>query len=211
MVDFAAERARMVARQLRARGIADERVLDAMGAVPRERFVDGELTAHAYDDGPLPIGQGQTISQPYIVALMAELAAVGADDRVLEVGSGCGYMAAVLARLAARVVGIERHGGLARRARGHLEALGVDNAVIVEGDGTRGYAPQAPFDAIVVSAAAPRRPDALVAQLAPGGRLVAPVGERFGQVLERVVKRGDGTLDRSEHGMVAFVPLVAGG
>ena len=211
MVDFAAERARMVERQLRARGIADERVLDAMGAVPRERFVDGELTAHAYDDGPLPIGQGQTISQPYIVALMAELAAVGADDRVLEVGSGCGYMAAVLARLAARVVGIERHGGLARRARGHLEALGVDNAVIVEGDGTRGYAPQAPFDAIVVSAAAPRRPDALVAQLAPGGRLVAPVGERFGQVLERVVKRGDGTLDRSEHGMVAFVPLVAGG
>ena len=210
MVDFAAERARMVARQLRARGIADERVLDAMAAVPRERFVDGELTAHAYDDGPLPIGQGQTISQPYIVALMAELAAVGADDRVLEVGSGCGYMAAVLARLAARVVGIERHGGLARRARNHLEALGVDNAVIVEGDGTRGYAPQAPFDAIVVSAAAPRRPDALVAQLAPGGRLVAPVGERFGQVLERVVKRGDGTLDRSEHGMVAFVPLVAG-
>ncbi|NBB69214.1 MAG: protein-L-isoaspartate(D-aspartate) O-methyltransferase [Alphaproteobacteria bacterium] len=205
---FARERRRMVESQLRARGIRDERVLEAMATVPRERFVDEGSRPAAYDDGPLPIGRDQTISQPYVVALMLELAAPGPDDRVLEVGAGCGYVVAVLAQLAREVVGIERHPDLARRARDQLAALGLANARVVAGDGTRGLAEAAPFDAVVVSAGAAAIPPALQDQLAVGGRLVVPEGAPGLQELRRVVRTADGGFTTTTHGAVAFVPLV---
>jgi len=205
---FARERRRMVESQLRARGIRDERVLEAMATVPRECFVDEGSRPAAYDDGPLPIGHDQTISQPYVVALMLELAAPGPDDRVLEVGAGCGYVVAVLAQLAREVVGIERHPDLARRARDQLAALGLANARVVAGDGTRGLAEAAPFDAVVVSAGAAAIPPALTDQLAVGGRLVVPEGGPGLQVLRRIVRTPDGGFTTTTHGGVAFVPLV---
>jgi len=205
---FAQARRQMVERQLRARGIRDERVLEAMATVPRERFVDDHSRPAAYDDGPLPIGRQQTISQPYVVALMLELAAPGPDDRVLEVGAGCGYVVAVLAQLAREAIGIERHAELARAARDHLAALGLSNARVVTGDGTRGLAEAAPFDAIVVSAGAAAIPPALKDQLAIGGRLVVPQGSPGFQVLQRVVRDPDGGFTTTPHGGVAFVPLV---
>jgi protein-L-isoaspartate(D-aspartate) O-methyltransferase len=207
--DFARERRRMVEGQLRARGIRDERILEAMATVPRERFVDERQRALAYDDGPLPIGEHQTISQPYVVALMLELAEPGPADRVLEVGCGCGYVLALLARLSREVIGIERHAELARGARDNLAAVGADNARVVTGDGTKGVPDAAPFDAIVVSAGAPRIPEALTSQLAVGGRLVVPHGGHGFQVLERIVREPDGGFETTAHGGVAFVPLVA--
>jgi protein-L-isoaspartate(D-aspartate) O-methyltransferase len=205
----AALRARMVEDQLARRGISDERVLAAMGAVPREAFVMPDLRPAAYEDCPLPIGEGQTISQPYIVALMIEAAELKPGDRVLEVGAGCGYAAAVMGRIAAQIFGIERHKALGAAARDNLAALGIGNVTIVVGDGTTGLAQEAPFDAIVVSAGGPEVPAALKAQLAIGGRLVIPVGtlERE-QTLRKVTRTSETEYPEEDLGLVAFVPLI---
>lgn len=192
---------------LRRRGIRDERVLAAMAAVPRELFVPEELRAGADDDRALPIGFGQTISQPFMVATIAEALELRGGERVLDVGAGSGYQAAVLAELAAEVVAIERLPELAERARANLEAAGYGGVAVVVGDGSLGVPARAPFDAIAVAAAAPEIPEALVAQLAPGGRLAVPVGERRGQWLE-VVVRGERGTERRRTVPCAFVPLV---
>ena len=211
MEGFAARRREMVERHLAARGIRDPRVLAAMSEVPREAFVPESLAEFAYEDAPLPIEEGQTISQPYIVAAMAEALELSPADRVLEVGAGSGYAAAVLSRLAAEVWAVERHAGLAELARRRLERLGYDNVHVIHGDGTRGLPERAPFDAIVVAAGGPEVPPALLEQLADGGRLVIPVGPtpRL-QMLVRVRRRG-AALEREELGSVAFVPLVGSG
>ena len=210
MRDAAARRRSMVEHQLRRRGIRDERVLSAMGRVAREAFVPPHLEDMAYEDGPLPIGEGQTISQPYVVALMAEAAEVGPEDRVLDVGTGSGYAAAVLALLAAEVLSVERIEALAEGARGRLRQQGCDRVEVRCGDGTKGWPEAAPFDAILVAAGAPAVPDALLDQLAPGGRLVAPVGPPGDQRLLRLRRRADGSIERTDLGPVAFVPLIAG-
>ena len=201
-------RDRMVQHTIADRGVRDPAVLEAMRSVPRERFVSEDQSRHAYEDHPLPIGCGQTISQPFIVALMAEAASIRPRARVLEVGTGSGYGAAVLARLAGHVVTIERHGELARRAASVLEELGFDNVEVVTGDGTLGWPDGAPYDAIVVTAAAEEVPPALLGQLADDGRLVIPVG-RWGRSQELVClhRRGE-EIDEVDLGGVAFVPLV---
>jgi protein-L-isoaspartate(D-aspartate) O-methyltransferase len=206
---MAALRARMVEDQLARRGISDERVLAAMGAVPREAFVPPDRQAEAYEDCPLPIGERQTISQPFIVALMIEAAELKPGDRVLEVGSGCGYAAAVMGRIAGEVFGIERHAALGAAARDNLAALGIGNVTIVVGDGTKGLPDEAPFDAIIVSAGGPDVPPALKAQLAVGGRLVIPVGtvERQ-QTLRKVTRTSEAAFPEEDLGPVAFVPLI---
>jgi protein-L-isoaspartate(D-aspartate) O-methyltransferase len=201
-------RVAMVREQLEARGITDARVLDAFASVPRDRFVTAPDRAAAYEDHPLPIGAGQTISQPYIVALMAEALTLKASDHVLEVGAGSGYAAAILSCIAADVVAVERMPGLAAAAAARLAELGYDNVRVVAGDGSTGVAEAAPFDAICVSASAPRVPRALVAQLAPGGRLVVPVGSADGQQLVRVRVIGPGRVRTQRLGAVRFVPLV---
>ena len=200
-------RSRMVARQLRRRGIADERVLGAMERVPREAFVPPELVEHAYDDAALPIGEAQTISQPYIVAAMCELLALDGSETVLDIGTGSGYAAAVLDELAAAVVSVEVVPELAERARAALAATGHQTVDVRLGDGRAGAPDRAPFDAIAVAAATAAVPPALVDQLALGGRLVVPLGDRRGQQLVR--------LEKTEHGLVEtrsvacrFVPLV---
>jgi protein-L-isoaspartate(D-aspartate) O-methyltransferase len=189
--------------------IADERVLQAIAAVPRERFVPRWLRSRAYDNTALPIGQGQTISQPLVVARMCEVLELKPDDRVLEVGTGSGYHAAVLCQLAGHVWSIERHAKLAHRARAVFADLGIENATLLIGDGSAGYPPAAPYDAISVTAAASGEvPPALIEQLAPGGRLVAPVADRE-QQLVLLRRTGHGyEQTRLEH--VRFVPLVAG-
>jgi protein-L-isoaspartate(D-aspartate) O-methyltransferase len=204
-------RQRMVDAQLRARGIADPGVLRAMLTVPREAFVPAALAGRAYDDAALPIGAGQTISQPYIVALMAEALRIGPDDRVLEVGTGSGYAAAVLTKLAREVYTVEARVALAAEARRRLAELGFANVHVVEGDGTRGLPGRAPFAAISVAAAAEAIPEALLDQLdAGGGRLVMPVGEMLGeQVLVRVTRTG-AALHRDILTEVRFVPLLRG-
>ncbi len=197
----------MVREQLIARDITDPRVLAAMRDVPRHRFVDEEWWPQAYRDGPLPIGHDQTISQPYIVALMTQLLELKGDETVLEIGTGSGYQAAVLARLARQVFSIERLADLAKSASQRLADLGVENVEVLVGDGSQGLPDQAPFDAILVAAAAPSAPPPLTAQLAPGGRLVLPIGTRDGQELERWRRRGDAWhIDRVSP--VLFVPLM---
>jgi len=197
----------MVERQLAARGITDGRVLAAMERVPREAFVPAELAEYAYDDSPLPIGEGQTISQPYIVALMAEAAHIGPGARVLEVGTGSGYAAAVLAELAASVISIERHAALADKARAALMELGYGNVEVIEGDGSRGVPERAPYDAILVAAGAPAPPDSLKRQLAEGGRLVIPINVDSHQELRVITRRGD-SYEEEDLGAVRFVPLL---
>ena len=186
------ERDAMVERQLRERGIADERVLEAMARVPRERFVPDELQDRAYEDGALPIGGGQTISQPYMVALICSQLALRGDERVLDVGTGSGYQAAVLAELAGEVHSVERLPELAARARERLAAAGYDRVRVHVGDGTLGLPAHAPFAAIAVAAAAPELPQALYEQLRQRGRLVVPVGPREEQRLEVVVRTPEG-------------------
>jgi len=208
-VNFDRARERMVATQLEARGMTDARVLAAMRSVPRHRFVDPGLAVHAYDDSPLPIGYEQTISQPYMVALMSEaLELPPAGARVLEVGAGSGYQAAVLATLGAHGVCIERLPALAALASRRLAELGFTEAMHVEvGDGTAGWAAAAPYDAILVSAGAPVIPRPLVQQLAPGGRLVLPIGARDEQVLVRIRRTSDGVLAEEYLGHCRFVEL----
>ncbi len=200
-------RRRVLVDYLREIGIADARVLAAVAAVPREVFVPPALRHQAYDDYPLEIGEGQTISQPSVVARVTELAEIGERDRVLEIGAGSGYQAAILAQLARFVFTVERLPRLAEGARARLAELGYRNVSVQVMDGTLGWRAQAPFDAIVVSAAAPAIPRALVDQLTEGGRLVIPIGELRRQELVRVVRRGDGT-EESRHGPATFVPLV---
>jgi protein-L-isoaspartate(D-aspartate) O-methyltransferase len=201
-------RDRMVADQLRARGIADHRVLDAMAAVPRDAFVDEALQPDAYADRPLPIGAGQTISQPYIVARMTELLAVRRGDRILDIGTGSGYQAAILAQLGCRVISVDREQALANDARATLERLGFGDRVEVRtGDGSVGDAEHAPWEGIVVAAAAPAVPKSLKAQLADGGRLVIPVGGRREQRLLVIQRRGTDYLEHDD-GACTFVPLI---
>jgi protein-L-isoaspartate(D-aspartate) O-methyltransferase len=199
----------MVEAQIAGRGVRDMRVLQAMRTVPREAFVPEELAEFAYMDGPLPIGEGQTISQPFIVGLMAELADPGPEDKILEVGTGSGYAAAVMSRMAARVYTIERHPELAETARRRLERLGYDNVEVRCGDGTLGWPEAAPFDAIVVAAGGPEVPRALREQLEVGGRLVIPVAvDGAAQKLLLIRRTAAGTFEEEDYGQVAFVPLV---
>lgn len=208
MDEYKKLRDRMVDVHLARRGIRDRRVLDAMRTVPRERFVREGLEEFAYEDSPLPIEEEQTISQPYIVAAMAEAAEIGPGDRVLEVGAGSGYAAAVLGRIAGRVFAIERHPSLAELARERNRALGYGNVDIRTGDGTRGLEEEAPFDAILVAAGAPAVPAALKQQLAPGGRLVIPVGEASEQRLCKITRTGEDRFEEENLGAVMFVPLI---
>lgn len=207
--DFTALRHSMVDHQIASRGVKDERVLKAMRTVPREAFIPDHLAEFAYDDTPLPIEVEQTISQPYVVALMAEALEIHPEDRVLEVGAGSGYAAAVLGQVAHEVWAIERHQVLARLADNRMRGLGYSNVHVRQGDGTLGWPEQAPYDAIVVAAGGPEVPPALVDQLAPGGRLVIPVGpDPRLQELVRVRKNTGGTITQEDLGAVRFVPLV---
>jgi protein-L-isoaspartate(D-aspartate) O-methyltransferase len=206
---FAVERQNMVDSQLRARGIRDQRVLDAMTRVPRHEFVAGRYQHQAYEDHPLPIGAGQTVSQPYIVALMLEILSLEPAWSVLEIGTGSGYQTALLAELAAHVYSVERHPQLAHEAETTLDRLGYHNATIVVGDGSEGLPAWAPFDAIVVSAAAPQIPASLFEQLREGGRMIIPVGPADAQELQLVRKtQGRPVIDRLEG--CRFVPLIRG-
>jgi len=209
MSDFPRARERMVETQIARRGIHDPRVLEAMRTVPREVFVDPRYAASAYEDAPLPIGEGQTISQPYIVALMIEAAAVEAGDKLLEVGAGSGYAAAVMSRIAGRVFAIERHSVLAEAASGRFEALGYGNITLRTGDGAGGWPEAAPFAAILVAACASGVPEALKAQLAPGGRLIIPVDAvGGGQTLLKLTRNGATDYAVEDLGPVRFVPLI---
>ena len=209
MPDTTEARNRMVERHLARRGVHDRRVLDAMRTVPREVFVDPGMEEFAYEDSPLPIGQGQTISQPYVVARMIEAAEVRPGDRVLEVGAGSGYAAAVLSRIADHVHAIERHDGLTRKAEARLDRLGYDNVTLRTGDGTRGWPEEAPFDAILVAAGAPTAPASLKDQLAVGGALVIPVEhDDQHQTLTRIRRTGQDVWEEDELGAVRFVPLI---
>lgn len=207
--DFAALRLWMVERQLRARGITDDRVLAAMEKVPRHEFTADRYRAQAYEDYPLPIGEEQTISQPFIVGLMLQLLALTPEDRVLEVGTGSGYVTALLAELTAYVVSIERHAALADAARNVLHRLGYRNLKVVAGDGTKGFPEDAPYTAILVSAAASEVPLALVEQLAERGRMVIPVGPPESQQLQLIEKQNGRPITRLRE-LVRFVPLVPG-
>ena len=199
----------MVEKQIASRGVADRRVLDAMRAVPREAFVPAAAAEFAYEDTPLAIEEGQTISQPYVVALMTEALQLTPRDRVLEIGAGSGYAAAVLSRVAAEVYAMERHAVLAELARRRIRELGYHNVHILHGDGTLGCAEHAPYDAIVVAAGGPSVPEALRAQLVIGGRLVIPVGAtRQEQELVRVTRTGENEYEQEGLGEVRFVPLI---
>ena len=208
MIDAASLRTRMVERQIEARGVRDPDVLAAMRIVPREAFLPPELAELAYEDRPLPIEAGQTISQPYIVALMTEALRLRPEHRVLEIGTGSGYAAAVLAKVAHRVDTIERHVELADTARARLHELGYANVAVHCADGTLGWSERAPFDAIVVAAGGPELPETLLRQLAIGGRLVMPVGSSRAQQLVRVTRVGADAFEREELGDVMFVPLI---
>jgi protein-L-isoaspartate(D-aspartate) O-methyltransferase len=207
MTDFAALRASMVERQLRRRDIADERVLRAMGEVPREAFVPERYRSRAYADSALPIGENQTISQPWIVAAICQALELRGEERVLEIGSGSGYSAAVLSRLAAVVIGVERHASLAAEALRTLDALGIANVELIVGDGSRGVPAKAPFEAIAVHATAPAPPRTLLGQLADGGRLVVPIAAEAADMLMVYRRRGE-ALEAKTIGPCRFVPLV---
>ena len=207
--DDSIARRRMVDFQLAARGISDERVLKAMLSVRRHQFVAAQFSEQAYEDHPLPIGAGQTISQPFIVALMLQLLEVVAGEKILEVGTGSGYVTALLAELGAQVFSIERHPALADRAREVLAALGYSNVKVFTGDGSLGLPAHAPFDAIIVSAAAPDLPRALLSQLREGGRMIVPVGREESQQLQ-LIRIRDGHPEILLREPVRFVPLVPG-
>jgi protein-L-isoaspartate(D-aspartate) O-methyltransferase len=202
-------RDRMVEGQIAARGVVDTYVLEAMRTVPREYFIPEDADNLAYEDMPLPIGYGQTISQPYIVALMSEIAELHPTDKVLEIGTGSGYGAAILSRIAEKVFTIEVHEGLALRADNILKDLGYDNVTVLHRDGSAGLPEEAPFDAIVVTAGAPVVPEVLRQQLKTGGRLVIPVGpDERRQRLFQISRRSEDKYETLDYGPVAFVPLV---
>jgi protein-L-isoaspartate(D-aspartate) O-methyltransferase len=205
--EYAKPRERMVRDQIERRGVSDPRVLEAMRAVPRHRFLLGDERAYAYDDTPLPIGCRQTVSQPYIVAYMTAALALQGGEQVLEIGTGSGYQTAILACLSRKVYSLERIPELADRARETLLALGIDNAEVIVGDGTAGWPSAAPYDAILVTAGAPALPDPLPGQLAPSGRLIAPVGGRGVQELELHTRVASG-IERRPLLAVVFVPLI---
>jgi protein-L-isoaspartate(D-aspartate) O-methyltransferase len=207
MSDFAGLRARMVERQLRRRGIEDERVLAAMAEVPREAFVPPRMRHRAYADSALPIGEGQTISQPWIVAAICQAMELTGGERVLEIGTGSGYSAAVLSRLAAEVVSVERYDSLARAAREALAKTGSAKVELLVGDGSRGVPERAPFDAIAVHATAPAPPPALVQQLGDGGRLVVPIAMKEADMLTVLRRRGE-EVEATAIGPCRFVPLI---
>jgi protein-L-isoaspartate(D-aspartate) O-methyltransferase len=209
ILEFETARRHMVDKQLIARGIRDPLVLAAMGKVPREKFVSVSQAQLAYTDGPLPIGEGQTISQPYLVAVMTEALALARTDRVLEIGTGSGYSAAVLAEIAAEVYTVERLASLAEGARWRLADLGYANVHVLIGDGSLGWSAHAPYDAIVATAGAPAVPPSLLRQLAIGGRLVIPVGPvSYDEQLIRIVRAGADDYRREALDPVAFVPLI---
>ena len=208
MKDFSIARRRMVEVQVVGRGVTDKRVIDAMLKVPRHKFVEEALENQAYQDAPLPIGEKQTISQPYMVAVMSEALALDGSEKVLEVGTGSGYQAAVLALLASRVFSLERIPSLARRARKVLDECGFSKVNIRLADGTLGWQDMAPFDAIVVTAGAPAVPQGYLAQLAPGGRLIIPVGDRESQVLMRITRTGEDEFKEETMLGCRFVPLI---
>jgi protein-L-isoaspartate(D-aspartate) O-methyltransferase len=197
----------MVDRQIEARGVRNPRVLAAMREVPRHLFIPPPYDRSAYEDSPLPIGNGQTISQPYIVALMTELLKPEQDDNVLEIGTGCGYQSAVLANLVKKVTSIERIPAVAKLARSNLSALGFSNVEIITSDGTLGYPENAPYNGIIITAATPSVPKPLIEQLAEHGRLVAPMGGRDIQELV-VLSKYNGIISQELHGGVRFVPLI---
>ncbi|MCG9966503.1 protein-L-isoaspartate(D-aspartate) O-methyltransferase [Pelotomaculum terephthalicicum JT] len=206
--DRAEERRRMVEKQLIPYGISNEAVLSSMLEVPRHLFVSEQLQAYAYADCALPIDEGQTISQPYIVALMAEALRPDPADAVLEIGTGSGYAAAVLSRIVSKVYTIERHKNLAGQAQSRFQTLKYENIIVRIGDGSKGWTGKAPFDGILVAAGAPVIPESLGNQLKAGGCLVVPVGDRHHQELLRLEKKPDGSFDRENLGGVRFVPLV---
>jgi len=206
-INHESKRLRMVENQIKARGVSDPLVLGAMRKVPRHLFVPDEYAHSAYDDRPLPIGNGQTISQPYMVAVMTETLGLEGQEKVLEIGTGSGYQTAVLAEIADHVITVERVAGLSARAAELLRHLGYVNVETVVGDGSRGYPERAPYDGILVTAGAPEVPDVLVNQLAQGGRLVIPVGNTFHQTLLRVTRTPGGVETESFEGCV-FVPLI---
>ena len=207
MTDYERQRQRMVEHQIRKRGVRSCRVLAALKKIPRHRFVPENSYDHAYEDSPLSIGKGQTISQPYMVALMTECAAPEPDDRVLEVGTGSGYQTAILAELVREVYSIERIPELAERAEGLLSRLGYENVSIRVDDGSEGWSEKAPFDAIIVTAGAPEIPDPLVEQLEVGGRLVIPIGSAHHQTL-CTVKKERNRIRKEEGTGCIFVPLI---
>jgi protein-L-isoaspartate(D-aspartate) O-methyltransferase len=207
MDDFLTARLAMVDRQLVARGITDAGVLRAMREVPRHMFVSESVRHEAYADSPLPIGEGQTISQPYMVAIMTELLKLKGYERVLEIGTGSGYQASILSLVCHWVYTIERIPSLSDRAKVATEAIGYTNITFLVGDGTLGHPEEAPYDGIIVTAGAPVIPDSLVKQLAMGGRLVIPVGDRFSQTLKRVIRTPSGTITENHTGC-RFVDLV---
>ncbi len=209
MTDYSTQRENMVRFQIARRGVRSQLVLDAMRAVPRERFLPAVRADFAYDDSPLPIGQGQTISQPYVVAFMSDALELAGGEKVLEIGTGSGYAAAVLAEIAADVYTIERIAGLADMANSVLESLGYDNVRVRHGDGTLGWPEEAPFDAIVVTAGAPCVPESLKGQLAIGGRLVIPVGSTQAyQKIVRITRIDEDTFESEQLLPVRFVPLI---
>jgi protein-L-isoaspartate(D-aspartate) O-methyltransferase len=209
MTDFAAEREAMVERQIASRGIRDPTILEAFRSVPREEFLAQDYRDIAYGDHPLPIEAGQTISQPYIVALMIQAAEMKFGDRVLEIGAGSGYAAAVMSRIAGEVIAIERQPDLVKSAQERMQRLGFDNVRIVEADGTRGWAADAPYDAILAAASGSHVPPAWLEQLADGGRIVMPVGEPgWVQKLVKVTKGPGGKRITEDLGAVRFVPLI---
>jgi protein-L-isoaspartate(D-aspartate) O-methyltransferase len=208
MNEYSSMRQQMVDTQIIARGIQDPKVIQAMRKVPRHLFLDEALRSQAYEDNPSPIGEKQTISQPYIVAMMTELLELKGKEKVLEIGTGSGYQAAILAEIAERVYSIERIPALAKRARKLLDDLKYTNIVITIGDGTLGWKEHSPYDGIIVTAAAPHAPTALLEQLKIGGRLVIPIGEEYAQDLMVYIRKDDGEYSKENYGGVRFVKLI---
>ena len=205
---FSLARERMVRDQIEARGIKDKRLLNVMRKIPRHLFVEEALRNQAYNDYPLPIGEGQTISQPYIVALMTEALELKGQEKVLEIGTGCGYQTAILAELAQSVFTIERVPTLMQRAKAILDSLGYFNVAYKTGNGTLGWPEVAPFQGIIVTAAAPEIPQPYVEQLEPGGKMIIPLGDKFSQVLYKIIKLPDGRIKKQYLCGCRFVPLV---
>jgi protein-L-isoaspartate(D-aspartate) O-methyltransferase len=206
--DYASKRQQMVDTQIIARNVQDGKVIQAMRKVPRHLFLDEALRSQAYEDNPSPIGEKQTISQPYIVALMTELLELKGKEKVLEIGTGSGYQTAILAEIADQVYSIERIPGLAKRARKLLDELKYTNIVITIGDGTLGWREHSPYHGIIVTAAAPYPPTALLEQLKTGGRLVIPIGEEYAQDLMVYTREADGKYSKENHGGCRFVKLI---